>query len=65
MLIERVIWHKCVITPTTLLPRRYARANRAACVPNAAETNSSGIAQRSLAEERHISTAHGLYYSTS
>lgn len=63
-LIEWVIWHKCVITPAALLPCRCARANGAVCVPNAAETRSSGIAQRPLAEERNTPPACRLYYST-
>lgn len=64
MLIQWVIWHKCFITPTTLLPCGYARANRAANVPNSAKTNSSGIAWRPLAENRYTPSVQRLYYST-
>lgn len=64
MLIQWVIWHKCIITPTTLLPCGYARANRAVNVPDAVETNCSGIAWRPLAEERDTPPVRRLYYNT-
>lgn len=63
MLIQWVIWHKCIITPTALLPCGYARANRAVNVPNAVETNSSGTAWRPLAEEKDTPSVQRLYYN--
>lgn len=60
MLIQWVIWHKCIITPTTLLPCGYDRAVNA---PNAMGTNSSGIAWRPLPEERDTPSVQRLYYN--